>query len=160
LTAAATVLTGIAFSSILFGTIAGLGRQINARSGALWGVAGFLCFNAAPALGLPPQPPGVALADLMQRQVWWVGTVVLTAVGLWLLAGKRSAGWPLRVAGMAVMILPHAIGAPEASGKSVVPTALVAQFTTVCLAGAALFWVALGGCGGFLAERYGTNPEA
>src|SRR5688500_2868596 len=92
-TAAATVLTGIGLSAILFGSIIALGRTIDPRRGVLWAMAGFLCFNVAPALGLPPVPPGVSQADITDRQVWWVATVILTAAGLWLIAGQRSQRW-------------------------------------------------------------------
>jgi cobalt transporter subunit CbtA len=81
LTALTTLLTGIAFAAFLFGMIALTGKTINTRQGGLWGLAAFACFSLAPALGLPPQPPGVAVADLHQRQLWWAGTVISTAVG-------------------------------------------------------------------------------
>src|SRR5438270_1844734 len=42
---------------------------INTRQGALWDLAAFACVSLAPALGLPPQPPGVVVADLHQRQL-------------------------------------------------------------------------------------------
>jgi cobalt transporter subunit CbtA len=86
-----TVLTGIGFAAMLFGAMALAGKSINTRQGALWGLAAFACFSLAPALGLPPEPPGVAVADLHQRQIWWAGTVIATAVGVWLIAGQRRS---------------------------------------------------------------------
>jgi cobalt transporter subunit CbtA len=154
LTAAATVLTGIGLSAILFGGITALGRTVDARRGVLWGMAGFVCFNAAPALGLPPLPPGVEQAEIGGRQLWWVSTVILTAGGLWLIAGQRSQRWLLRVLGIVLIVLPHVVGAPASTGESVVPSELMARFTAVCLIGAALFWIALGWFGGFLYGRY------
>ena len=39
--------------------------------GLLWGLAGYAVFCLAPSLGLPPELPGTAAADLVQRQYWW-----------------------------------------------------------------------------------------
>jgi cobalt transporter subunit CbtA len=69
-TALVTMLTGIGFATMLFGVMALTGKTINTRLGALWGLAAFACVSLAPALGLPPQPPGVAVADLRKRQLW------------------------------------------------------------------------------------------
>ena len=157
LTAAATVLTGIGLSAILFGSIAALGRTIDTRSGLLWGIAGFLCFSAAPALGLPPLPPGVEQAEISGRQLWWLATVLLTAAGLWLIAGQRSQRWFVRLLGIVCIVLPHAIGAPAGPGDTVVPPELTAKFTTACLVAAALFWTTLGLTGGFLSSRYRSD---
>ena len=88
-TALATVLSGIGFGALLFGSLALAGRTVDARRGALWGLAAFACFGLAPALGLPPQPPGVAVADLYARQLWWAGTALALSAparGQWHLA--------------------------------------------------------------------------
>src|SRR5215467_5209762 len=99
-TALTTMLSGISFAAILFGFLALSGNRVNARIGALWSLAAFACFSLAPALGLPQQPPGVAIAALYERQLWWFGTAVATAMGLWLILG-RGRTWPLRIAGVA-----------------------------------------------------------
>ena len=148
-TAAATVLTAIGLSAVLFGVIHSLGRTLNARRGLLWGLAGFLCLNVAPAIGLPPRPPGIIQADLVSRQVWWLATVVLTAVGLWLLIGHSRPRWSYKLAGLAVILLPHIAGAPSATGQTLVPPRLITQFTAASLFAAAVFWVTLGSLGGF-----------
>ena len=108
-TALATVLTGIGFSAILFGLLYLTGRRIDARTGVLWGLAGFVCFSLAPSLGLPPEPPGVAVADVFDRQLWWAATVVATAMGLYLIAAR--SGWLLKLTGIVCLVLPHAVGA-------------------------------------------------
>lgn len=59
-TAITTTLSGIGFAAILFGSLSLAGAQVNARRGALWGLAAFVCLGLAPALGLPPQPPGTS----------------------------------------------------------------------------------------------------
>jgi cobalt transporter subunit CbtA len=151
LTALATVLTGIGFSAVLFGLLYLTGRRIDARTGALWGLAGFVCFSLAPALGLPPGPPVVAVADLFDRQLWWAATVAATAMGLYLIAARP--GWLLKLSGIVCLVLPHAVGSPVASGETMVPAQLVRQFMIASLAAAALFWLALGVIGGIIDGR-------
>ena len=152
LTAAATVLTGIGLAAIFLGTIAVFRQSLDLRRGLLWGLAGFVCFHAAPALGLPPQPPGVELAPLPDRQLWWAATVLLTGAGLLLLLW-RSQRWYIRLCGVLLAIVPHAAGAPTGAGTSVVPAGLVRQFTTASLGAALVFWITLGIAGGLLRPR-------
>lgn len=151
-TALATILSGIGFAAILFGTVALAGKPLTVGRGALWGLAGLACFVLAPALGLPPVPPGVAVANLKARQFWWIATVVATATGLWLLAGQRR-NWLLRIGGVICALLPHVIGAPVATGQNFVPAPLLRQFTIASLANQAMFWLLLGTTGGFLSSR-------
>ncbi len=155
-TAMTTILTGIGFAAILFGALAFAGTPVNARRGALWGLAAFACFGLAPALGLPPQPPGAAVAGVAERQIWWISTALATAVGLWLIAGKKRA-WPLRIAGVICLLLPHVIGAPSATGQSTVPLALIRRFTITSLVTTGLFWLLLGIMGGWLYSRGETS---
>ena len=151
-TALATVLSGIGFGALLFGSLALAGRTVDARRGALWGLAAFACFGLAPALGLPPQPPGVAVADLYARQLWWAGTALATTIGLWLLA-SRGRSWPLRIGGVVCLSLPHLIGAPIATGHNAVPTQLIREFIVASLATTGMFWLLLGTIGGFISSR-------
>ncbi len=155
LTALTTILTGIGFAALLFGSASLTGNRLDARRGALWGLAAFVCFSLAPALGLPPQPPGTAVAGIFQRQVWWTSTVVATAVGLWWLLGTRRP-WPLRIAGVICLALPHLVGAPAptAAGPNVVPAALIHRFTIASLSTTGIFWLLLGTIGGFIFSRY------
>ncbi len=157
LTALTTVLTGIGFAAVLLGVMALAGETINTRHGALWGLAAFACFSLAPALGLPPQPPGVAVADLHQRQLWWAGTVIATAVGMWLIAGKRRS-WFLRICGVGCLLLPHLIGAPVATGENSVPAQLVRRFTIASVATSGIFWLLAGTLGGFIYSRNHADP--
>jgi len=113
LTAVTTVLTAIGFAAVLFGVVSLTGRRLDVKSGALWGLATFACIGVAPALGLPPQPPGTAVADLASRQWWWMVTVVATGFGLYWITGPVRR--PLRIsAGVVCLLLPHVIGAPVA----------------------------------------------
>jgi cobalt transporter subunit CbtA len=158
LTLVTTVLSGIGFAAMLLGSIALAGTVLNARRGALFGLAGFVCFNLAPAIGLPPQPPGVPVADLYDRQIWWGGTVIATAIGLWLILGvKRALG--LRIGGGICLLLPHLIGAPIATGQYLVTTQLLRRFTAVSLVTMCLFWLLVGTIGGFLYPRIGLTEN-
>ena len=111
--------------------------------GLLWGFAGFATFCLAPAAGLPPEVPGTAAADLVQRQSWWIGTALATATGLGLLA--FAGHWTLRIAGLLLLAVPHLIGAPQPEvHASLAPEALAEQFVLASLLTNALFWAALG----------------
>jgi cobalt transporter subunit CbtA len=147
-TAAGTILTGIGFAALLVSMSALGGYGLNVKHGLLWGLAGFLCFTVAPALGLPPEPPGVPVADLRARQLWWLVTAAATAAGLILIG--RGRNWIVRICGGVVLVLPHVIGAPHAPGQQVVPAHLVREFAVAAIVGNGLFWLVLGGMAGVL----------
>jgi cobalt transporter subunit CbtA len=120
--------------------------------GLLWGLAGFATFNLAPAIGLPPELPGTAAADLLLRQSWWIGTAAATAVGLGLLAFARP--WWLRLLGLPLLAIPQLIGAPQPEvHESLAPVALGQQFIYASLLSNALFWAALGLASAWLFAR-------
>ncbi|QLL16034.1 CbtA family protein [Pseudomonas chlororaphis] len=120
--------------------------------GLLWGLAGYATFCLAPTLGLPPELPGTAAADLAQRQIWWVGTAASTAVGIALIVFARH--WLLKVLGMAILAVPHLIGAPQPQVHSMLaPPALEAQFKIASQLTNAAFWLALGLISAWLFRR-------
>jgi cobalt transporter subunit CbtA len=151
LTAVTTVLAAIGFASVLFGVVSLSGRRWDVKTGALWGIAAFACTGIAPAFGLPPQPPGTAVADLPSRQLWWLVTVAATAIALyWIVLSSRR---PLQLcAGVVLLLLPHWIGAPRVWGTNMVPDTLVRQFEVASLAAEGVFWLALGLMAGLLAR--------
>ncbi|MEA3236936.1 CbtA family protein [Pseudomonas mosselii] len=121
-------------------------------TGALWGLAGFAVFCLAPTLGLPPELPGTAAADLGQRQNWWIGTAAATAVGLALLVFARH--WLFKALGVALLVIPHLIGAPQpAVHESLAPQALETQFKIASWLTNAAFWLALGLLSAWLYRR-------
>src|SRR2546423_1709719 len=71
-TVAANILTAIGFALLLTGIYAIRGRPVTWREGLRWGLAGFLVFTVAPGLGLPPELPGLPVAELTARQTWWI----------------------------------------------------------------------------------------
>lgn len=153
-TVLANVLTGVGFALLLSAAFALSGRAVDWRRGLLWGLAGFAVFALAPALGLPPDPPGVDAGPVLPRQLWWVGTAAATALGLGLLVFARPG--VLKAAGVAALALPHAIGAPhvDVSGGAT-PEAVIDQFILASLATSGLFWLVLGGSAGWLYHRLG-----
>ena len=106
-TGGANLVVAVGFA-LLLAALFSLRGPTRAWQGLLWGLAGFATFALAPSLGLPPELPGTAAADLAQRQVWWVGTAASTAAGLALIAFGRS--WVLRLVGLALLVIPHVVG--------------------------------------------------
>lgn len=153
------VLTGVGFALVLVAAFVLRGRPVDVRRGLLWGLAGFAVFTLAPALGLPPELPGSAAADLGDRQVWWIATVAATAAGLGAVVFARR--WPARAAGAFAIALPHVVGAPhpETLGGPA-PPELSAAFTVATLATAAAFWAVLGAVAGGVFARLERRAEA
>lgn len=117
--------------------------QFTARTGALWGLAGWIAVHLATGAGLPPELPGSYSAALQDRQIWWVATAVLSAGGLILLAYGRGAA-AVALGGVA-LALPHVFGAPHpAELGGVVPPEMAALFVARSLAVAAVVWAVLG----------------
>lgn len=120
-----------------------LGSKIGPAEGLLWGIAGFVAFQLAPAMGLAPELPGTVAADITARQIWWWSTVLATGGGIALLAYGRQV-WAFALAG-ALLAAPHVIGAPEVKGYfGVAPPEVAAAFATRVLGAALVVWAALG----------------
>lgn len=120
--------------------------------GLLWGLAGYATFVLAPTLGLPPELPGTAAADLASRQMWWICTAASTAVGLSLIAFSRH--WLMKLLGVAILAVPHVIGAPQPLVHSMLaPEALESQFKIASQLTNVAFWLALGLISAWLFRR-------
>lgn len=153
-TVLANVSMAIGFALMLAAAIAVSGRQVSWRSGLLWGLAGYVVFFVAPSLGLPPEVPGTMAAPLHARQLWWVMTAGLTAGGLGAIVYARA--WPWKLAGLALLVVPHVIGAPQpAVHGGVAPEELAQAFVHATAVANAVFWLALGGLTGFFYRRFG-----
>jgi len=148
----ANLVAGIGFGLVLAAAIALSRRQIDGPKGLLWGLAGFAVFHLAPALGLPPELPGSQAAELELRQVWWVATVAATAVGLVLVVFTPQSAF--KIVGLAIIVIPHVVGAPHPDGGAgAVPPELAAKFAVWSLAASAGFWLILGWSSGILYRR-------
>ena len=155
-TALFNVLEWIGFGMVLAGGLVLSRRRANWREGLLWGMGGFAAFGLAPGLGLPPELPGMPAAELVPRQLWWVGTAAATAAGLAMIAFRPSVAWC--VAGIALIALPHAIGAPQPVGvESSVPEAMSRQFVVAVTLTTFLSWALLGALSGYLLTKFGSE---
>lgn len=142
-TAMATILIAVGFSGLLAGVALVLGKEITTENGLYWGAAAFAAFTFAPALGLPPELPGMDAATLSERQYWWGGTIIATAIALYLIAFKRTA--PMMGLAALLMCLPHMIGAPEiAHVVGDIPPTLSAQYAVVSLGTSFAMWSVIG----------------
>ena len=119
------------------------GHPITARTGLIWGIAGWITVQMAPAFGLAPELPGMNAADVDARQIWWFATVAATGFGLWFIAfGRNWAMW-----GVAIILLaaPHIIGAPmpdTLTGPA--PPELGAEFAARAIGTGLAVWAVLG----------------
>ena len=154
-TAGGNLVVAVGFS-LMLAALYTLRAPARTSQGALWGLAGFAVFVLAPTLGLPPELPGTAAADLTQRQFWWIGAAASTAVGLSLIVFGRH--WALKALAVAILVVPHVIGAPQpVVHSSLAPEALAAQFKTASLLTNFVFWVVMGLISAWLFRR--NNPE-
>ena len=154
------VLVGVGFALLLSAALALTGRRLDWRQGALWGLAGFAIFSLAPALGMPPKLPGMGSGILEEQQAWWLGTVVATGIGLWALL-LVPATW-LKTIGVVLIVLPHAVGAPEVPAMAgSVPPEMAAAFVSATMVANLVFWLALGALAATTMARLGhseTHP--
>ena len=144
-TGVANVGMGIGFALLLVAAFS-FRSTVSWRQGILWGLGGYAAFFALPAFGLPPELPGTEAGALQDRQAWWVVTVTLSAVGIALLGLTR--GWPWKAVAIALIALPHLIGAPHPETHSTLaPPELLQTFIVATAVTNAVFWMVLGaGC--------------
>ena len=75
------VVFGVGYALLLAAVMLALRREPTPQGGLIVGIAGFLAVALAPAIGLPPELPGMGAAPLVLRQAWWLMTVVATGLG-------------------------------------------------------------------------------
>jgi cobalt transporter subunit CbtA len=155
-TSLATTVIGVGFALVLLGAMVLAGVPIGARTGLAFGAAGFAAVALAPALGLPPEIPGSAAADLAGRQLWWFLAAASTAGGIAaLLLAKHVA---IRIVGVVLIALPHIVGAPHpATHASTAPAELAAHFAAASLVVTAVFWAVLGSASGAIYHGLGGS---
>ncbi|NWD46179.1 MULTISPECIES: CbtA family protein [Pseudomonas] len=150
-TTGGNLVVAVGFALMLAGLYT-LRAPTRTAQGLLWGLAGYATFVLAPTLGLPPELPGTAAADLAQRQIWWIGTAGSTAAGIALIVFGRNG--LLKVLGVAILTVPHVIGAPQPEVHSMLaPEALEAQFKVASQLTNIAFWLALGLISAWLFRR-------
>jgi cobalt transporter subunit CbtA len=152
-TLAANLLLAAGFAFVITAISLIFNLPITPQTGLAWGIGGFIAFSLAPALGLPPGLPGMAIGQTGARQLWWVFAAVSTALGLLAIAKWRTY-WAIALA-VVLFVLPHAIGAPQPPLEETgVPAGLAAAFAAAVLANGLVFWVVLGVSYGFLNSRF------
>ncbi|MEB2649676.1 cobalt transporter [Pseudomonas sp. C 49-2] len=150
-TTGGNLVVAVGFALMLAGLYT-LRAPTRTAQGLLWGLAGYATFVLAPTMGLPPELPGTAAADLALRQTWWIGTAASTAAGIALIVFGRN--WLLKVLGVAILAVPHMIGAPQPEVHSMLaPEALEAQFKIASQLTNVAFWLALGLISAWLFRR-------
>jgi len=159
-TAITTVATAIGVAFVLTAAMIFAGVPIDERRALAWAAAGFVACGLAPAAGLAPELPGSAAGDLVGRQLWWVGTAIATAVGLWAFL-RTDHSLVVRLGAVVLMLAPHFIGAPHPHElESKVPAELAAQFTALSLIVQALLWALVGIGIGLLWPKFAPKPAS
>ena len=134
--------------------------NITVIKGLYWGIAAYLTIFVAPALGLPPEIPGMEAAFLEGRQVWWIVTLIFTAVSLWMIAFQ---GLFYKGIGVVLITIPHIFGAPQSESHGFAntdPQAVEAlttlwhQFIIQTSIANALLWLVIGASAGFLVNKF------
>ena len=146
--------TYVGFAFVLvagFGLAENSGHKITAKNGIIWGVAGYAAFSLAPSIGLPPELPGAAAADLNIRQIWQISTMVATLAGIAAIGFGKN--WLVWGAGIVAIALPHIIGAPGFDDYTgVTPPEMAAHFASVTLGLGVISWVVMGLIAGYFWE--------
>lgn len=105
-------------------------------------MAGFATATLAPALGLPPELPGMPAADLEARQVWWIWSVASTVAALTI--GVRFQFWAARLMAVALAASPHIFGAPSAPiAVAIIPPDLAALYAVRVLGVSFAGWLVM-----------------
>ena len=119
------------------------GFTLSKAEGIVAGVSGFIVFQLAPSVGLPPELPGTISVAVGLKQAWWIITILSTTVGILLLfLGKYKV---VSGAGIIFIIIPHLIGHPKLETYfGVAPPELAAEFASRALAVSLVTWIILG----------------
>ena len=152
----ANLVAGAGFALLLGGVALLLGRRITVQNGIFWGLAGFFAVAFLPALGLSPELPAMPAADLAERQLWWIVTVVLSGVGLYLLI-LREEIWA-KILGLVLIVAPHLYGAPHPEDiSSPIPSLLASQYAVASLATNLFMWAVIGLALGWFIQHYASS---
>lgn len=127
--------------------------------GLLLGAGAWFAVQLAPSFSLPPAVPGFPYADLGDRQTWWMFTVALSGLGLWLMALRPEM--IAKAVGAVLIAAPHIWGAPVPEDiYSEVPAYIASAYAAASLATTLFFWLLLGGLLGYFLSRIPRDAEA
>jgi cobalt transporter subunit CbtA len=147
-----TIICTVGFALMLNAAAIAAYGDISLWTGLGVGLAGFAATGLATSLGLAPELPGSAAADLVMRQGWWIATAAATAAGLALIV---LSGRPIfRILGLVLIIGPHVVGAQVlGTASSPVPAELSALFAARSLVLQGVMWALLGLFSGWIWQR-------
>lgn len=141
--------SAVAFTAYAFLLLAGIllaarfGHELTVRRGMIWGLCASLALTLLPAAGMPPELPGAIGAEVGPRQLWYLLCVVCSIAGLAAIAFGANAITAL--VGIAIIALPHVVGAPHLDTYfGVAPAELASEFVARVLTVSAVSWVMLG----------------
>lgn len=165
-TLGANVLAAIGFALLLISAMSlhnlkSSKPNLNWKAGIIWGLGLMTTLFVAPSLlGLLPEIPGTLAQALENRQIWWVFSALSTATGLAIIYYARRF---VKLLGVALVALPHVIGAPTPTVHGYAnnaPEAVAAlnelsyQFVIMTSIGMLIFCVLLGALSGFASTRF------
>jgi|TARA_B110000008_G_scaffold163709_2_gene164072 cobalt transporter subunit CbtA len=119
------------------------GFTLSKAEGIVAGVSGFIVFQLAPSVGLPPELPGTIGVTVGLKQTWWIITILSTTVGILLLFLDKHK--VVSGVGIIFITIPHLIGHPKLETYfGVAPPELAAEFASRALAVSLIAWIILG----------------
>ena len=152
--------SAVTFTAYAFFMVAGFalatraGHEITPRRGIIWGLCGAIAVVIAPAVGMPPELPGAIGAEVGPRQVWYIATVACTLIGVVAIAFGPTGF--VALGGVAIIVVPHLIGAPHLDTYfGVAPSELASDFVARVMGVALVSWVLLG----LFAAMFWTRSE-
>ena len=168
-TVLSNVLAGIGFAAIVL-SIMCLRHSKNQikfslTKGLMFGLAGYAAFFALPAMGLPPEIPGIEAAPLDNRQAWWLCCVVASGLGIYLIAFTKVI---FKMLGVVLIALPFVVGAPHPEGPEfghseervvAILVDLHQQFIVASGVANLVFWLALGALCAWGLQRAVLNDQ-
>ncbi len=138
----ATTLAGLGFALLISAVSVFSAIEITPKNALAWGLSGFLAFSLMPAIGLPPDLPGMAGAALEARQAWWVSTALATGAAVLIFAKLGNPAGA--VIALALLLAPHIVGAPQPPAiPSDVPARLATAYAANTLFSSLAFWLML-----------------
>lgn len=119
------------------------GFTLSKAEGIVAGVSGFIVFQLAPSVGLPPELPGTIGVTVGLKQTWWIIAILSTTVGILLLFLDKHK--VVSGVGIIFITIPHLIGHPKLETYfGVAPPELAAEFASRALAVSLIAWIILG----------------
>lgn len=118
-------------------------KELNIKNGLISGFVVYLSVFALPSLGLSPELPGTLAAQLQDRQIWWISTVVLSSFAFIILFFNKNKIY--QALAIVLLFLPHIIGAPMPSVHGgTAPQAMFEEYILATYITNAVFWLFLG----------------